>query len=77
MAYLAAQRQRRSPQAERWYWYLGLVIVIYMLTIGLFQFWFRLPGVIYQDPYSGSGYALGCVAVTALGFWLMRRGRKG
>jgi len=61
---------------KKWYWYIGLILVIYLMTIGLFQFWFRLPEMIFQDPPSGIGYTIGVVGMLVFGIWLMKKGRK-
>ena len=60
---------------RKWYFWLGLMVVIYMFTFHLFQ-WFRVPLEIAQDPLFGIGQLIGRILIVVLGVWLMRKGGK-
>ena len=67
----------KTVVVKKWYWGLGLGLVVSWAVYELLLLQiFSIPVRIFEDPWSGSGYAIGCFAWLGAGIWLMIKGRK-
>ncbi len=73
---LIPSSKRINSMKKKWYWWVGLIILIYMFTIGISTVWFALPLEIAKDPYFGIGRAIGAVGIVVFSIWLMKKGSK-